>query len=146
MDSDVPKMKGLFQAFKSSIAKSKRANPQPKQNKINGLKILSGLDYLCREDAISRLDITLSAIDFRDLHIQNLTTILNKHILITQAFFDKVVNTYISLNAFSLSGVLKLTARSDALSIFKKLKEITLAVLFTSTRNFSIQKNLSISA
>ncbi|MDC5511599.1 hypothetical protein [Acinetobacter baumannii] len=56
--------------------------------------------------------------------------------------FNDIINQYF----LSLQGALKLTSASNTISLFKKLKQITLTVIFTTTRNFSIQKNLSISA
>jgi len=53
----------------------------------------------------------------------------------------KLVETFSSKFSDSLEDNIE-----SCTSLFKKLKEITLSVIFTTTRNFSIQKNLSISA
>lgn len=75
--------------------------------------------------------------------------ILDKHtvleyiaLLSNKDSFNDIINQYF----LSLQGALKLTSASNTISLFKKLKQITLTVIFTTTRNFSIQKNLSISA
>lgn len=62
---------------------------------------------------------------------------------------DQVIQHQINkqmLGLYNIKGALKLTATSNALSIFKNLKQITASIIFLTTRNFSIQKDLSISA
>jgi len=120
----------------------------------SSIRVLRGLDAVRKRpgmyigDAISITTKTFSILnDYSDEIAQTLNELL--------FLFEKqgIVNFYEfsqSLNSkflnFSLKGALKLTSASQTIAIYKKLKEITLSVIFTTTRNFSIQKNLSISA
>lgn len=153
MESDVPKkMLGLFNAFKSSVAKAKSLN----QSKLNDSDtsilihsfraILHKQEYkLFDSESISRaISRVFEAIEDKKRHIDALVDRISRKFILTKKQLDKVINSYFSSDLFSFEGALKLTAASQAISIFKKLKEITLSVIFTSTRNFSIQKNLSI--
>lgn len=151
MDSDISKKNsGLFTAFKSSIAKMRRPEANSNQNNassrtIQVIKHTGDIEDFNAERISVAIGKAFLAIEGSEYHIQVLTDrIANLHISIIQ--LHTIINSYLRSELFSIRGVLKLTATSEALSIFKKLKQITLAVIFTSTRNFSIQKNLSISA
>lgn len=155
MDSDVPKkMSGLFSAFKSSVAKTKKLNPSKSDS--NSVRILlTSFHSILRKQDIEASDSEkislsmirlISAMDNQHRLIKRLVERLSHQVIQSKNHLDKVINYYFGADLFSFEGALKLTAASQALSIFKKLKEITLSVIFTTTRNFSIQKNLSISA
>lgn len=153
MDSDVPKkMSGLFNAFKSSVAKTKKLNP-PELDKKSVDLLLTSLRSILSKNNIEAYDsdrISLSMtrlINAMDNHHRLIKLFIERlsHAIYSKDQLNTVINSYLGAY-FSVEGALKLTAASQAIAIFKKLKEITLSVIFTTTRNFSIQKNLSISA
>lgn len=154
MDSDVPKkMSGLFNAFKSSVAKTKKLNPPGLDKKSVDLLLTSLRSILSRNDIEAsdsdRISLSMTrlinAMDNHHRLIKRLIERLSHLTIYSKNQLNTVINSYFSAD-FSVEGALKLTAASQAITIFKKLKEITLSVIFTTTRNFSIQKNLSISA
>ncbi|MFX8122040.1 hypothetical protein ABTK95_19145 [Acinetobacter baumannii] len=155
MDSDVPqKMSGLFNAFKSSIAKTKRPQNQL-SNKVDDEVHSKGIQIIRRSSDIEPFNAEIisiaigkafAAVEGCDHHIRTVLARVALQIKISEDRLNTLINSYFSSDLFSVEGALKLTAASQALSIFKRLKEITLSVIFTTTRNFSIQKNLSISA
>lgn len=155
MDSDIPKkMSGLFNAFKSSVAKIKRNEKQ--LNNSDDCEVLNrSLQVIKRTGDIEsfnaeRISIAIgkafAAVEGCDRHIRIVLDRISNELSISKERLDRLLNCYFRSDLFSFQGALKLTAASQALSIFKKLKEIRLSVMFTTTRNFSIQKNLSISA
>ncbi len=154
MDSDVSKKNsGLLSAFKSSIAKTRRPENQlvdSNQNNASSrtIQVIKHTDDIADFNA-ERISVAIGkaflAIEASEYHIHVLTDrVANLGISIKQ--LHTIINAYFKSGLFSIQGALKRTAASQALSVFKKLKEITSSVIFTSTRNFSIQKNLSISA
>lgn len=154
MDSDVSKkMSGLFSAFKSSIEKTKQCKKQtPHSNQyeasnrnIQAITPTGNVRKLDAEKISVAIGKAFLAVEGSEHHIKTLTDQLSDVVLALEQL-DKIINSYFRSELFSIEGALKCTAASQTLSIFKKLKEITLSVIFTSTRNFSIQKNLSISA
>lgn len=154
MDSDVPKkMSGLFNAFKSSVAKTKKLNPPELDKKSVDLLLTSLRSILSRSDIETsdsdRISLSMTrlinAMDNRHRLIKRLIERLSHPTVYSKNQLNTVINSYFGTD-FTIEGALKLTAASQAIAIFKKLKEITLSVIFTTTRNFSIQKNLSISA
>ncbi|MDC4303644.1 hypothetical protein OHV78_12000 [Acinetobacter baumannii] len=106
------------------------------------------------ETALEKISVAIGkafeALEAPEHHTRLLSEfILDKHtvleyieLLSNKDSLNNVINKYF----LSLQGALKLTSASNTISLFKKLKQITLTVIFTTTRNFSIQKNLSISA
>ncbi|SSQ09997.1 DNA gyrase, subunit B (type II topoisomerase) [Acinetobacter baumannii] len=120
----------------------------------SSIRVLRGLDAVRKRpgiyisDAISITTKTFSILnDYSDEIAQTLNELLflfEKQGIVNFYEFSQFLNSKF-LN-FSLKGALKLTSASQTIAIYKKLKEITLSVIFTTTRNFSIQKNLSISA
>lgn len=154
VDSDVPKkMAGLFSAFKSSIAKTKQPEKQltdsnqyePSNRSIQVIVRNGDFANFDAEKISVAIGKAFLAVENSEHHIEVLIDNLC-HTAQALEHLDKIINSYFRSELFNIEGILKLTAKSQALSIFKKLKEIILAVIFTSTRNFSIQKNLSISA
>lgn len=157
MDSDVPqKLSGLFTAFKSSVKKTKKAEKQPSDHeqwritsteiRFQVIKRTGDIEPFDAEKISVAIGKAFSAIENCDRHIRIVIERISREISLSKDRLIKVLNSYFQSDLFSFEGALKLTAASQALSIFKKLKEITLSVIFTTTRNFSIQKNLSISA
>lgn len=155
MDSDVPqKMSGLFNAFKSSIAKTKRPQNQLSNNvddevHSKGIQIIrrsSDIEPFNAEIISIAIGKAFAAVEGCDHHIRTVLARVALQIKISEDRLNTLINSYFSSDLFSVEGALKLTAVSQVLSIFKRLKEITKSIIFTTTRNFSIQKNLSISA
>lgn len=155
MDSDVPqKMSGLFNAFKSSIAKTKR--PQNHlSDSVDDEVHNKGIQIIRRNGDIKpfnaemislAIEKAFAAVEGCEHHIRTVLARVAHQIKISEDRLNTLINSYFRSDLFSVEGALKLTAASQAISILKKLKEITLSVIFTTTRNFSIQKNLSISA
>lgn len=156
MDSDVPKKQsGLFNAFKLSVAKTKYVTEQKVNDTSNSEEITGKIKVITRTGDVIGFDAekisvaigkAFLAIEGNERHSSILVDRISRQVIISQEFIDKEINSYFRSELFSIEGALKLTLASQAISILKKLKEITLSVIFTTTRNFSIQKNLSISA
>lgn len=149
MDSDVPqKMSGLFNAFKSSIAKTKRPKNQLSDSINDGVYIRrnGNLEPFNAEIISIAIGKAFAAVEGCEHHIRTVLARVALQIKISEDRLNTLINSYFRSELFSVEGALKLTLASQAISILKKLKEITLSVIFTTTRNFSIQKNLSISA
>jgi len=155
MDSDVhKKMSGLFNAFKSSVEKTKRDEKQLNNSddwevlnrSLQVIKRTGDIESLNAERISVAIGKAFEAVEGYDLHIRIVLNRISNELSISKERLDRLLNCYFRSDLFSFQGALKLTAASQALSIFKKLKEITLSVIFTTTRNISIQKNLSISA
>ncbi|RZG75325.1 hypothetical protein [Acinetobacter sp. WCHAc060025] len=118
------------------------------------LKVLRGLDTVRRRpgmyigDAIDYVDKIFSVLnDSEDELASTLHSMKEKFQELQEINFwefTRFLNN--KLLTFTLKNALKLTMASEAISIFKKLKQVTETIIFSSTRNFSIQKNLSISA
>ncbi len=152
MKTDIPpKHRGMFNAFKGCMSrvKSRIVNDTTQGIKIsqNGsIQVLTrtgDIEDWSLEQVSSALEKALRALEEHAEHFQQVSSRIKN--FINQAIgkalsIDSVINNHL------ISGALKRTAASDTISIFKRLKQITLTVIFTTTRNFSIQKNLSISA
>ncbi len=117
----------------------------------SSIRVLRGLDAVrsmyigdAIDLATKMLSILHTTSDEREAITYQLLCLSNRQGIVKIRKFSQFLNNKIL--GFSLKGSLKLTEASQALSTLKKLKEITLSVIFTTTRNFSIQKNLSISA
>lgn len=117
----------------------------------SSIRVLRGLDAVrsmyigdAIDLATKMLSILHTTSDEREAITYQLLCLSNRQGIVNIRKFSQFLNNKIL--GFSLKGSLKLTEASQALSTLKKLKEITLSVIFTTTRNFSIQKNLSISA
>ncbi|CAM0622243.1 hypothetical protein JMA18_18550 [Acinetobacter baumannii] len=136
----------------SSQYKSSKASGNVEELILKGGGIRSIL--LESETALEKISVAIGkafeALEAPEHHTRLLSEfILDKHtvleyiaLLSNKDSFNNVINKYF----LSLQGALKLTSASNTISLFKKLKQITLTVIFITTRNFSIQKNLSISA
>ncbi|HHP8190651.1 TPA: hypothetical protein ACSIS1_002809 [Acinetobacter baumannii] len=141
--------------FKSwSQYKSSKASGNVEDLSLNGgIKDVSPI-LVESETSLEKISVAIGkvfeALEAPEHHTRLLSEfILDKHTVLeyiaifsNKDSFNDIINQYF----LSLQGALKLTSASNTISLFKKLKQITLTVIFTTTRNFSIQKNLSISA
>lgn len=157
MSSDRPSTSsGLFRAFKASVSKVRH---QPKTEEIQHLPTTKWIattpgqiQVLKHRGEFEEYDThrisvavtkALSAIDGSIHHISAVQRLIERAMRVLT--IDQHINSYIS-KLSNIAGTLKLTATSNALSIFKSLNRISASIIFITTRNFSIQKNLSISA
>lgn len=155
-----PKHRGMFEAFKASVSrsKSKVENDSKEEitiSKYSSIKVLTRTGDIedWSDDKILRsLARAFRAIEGHFEHIQDISARIEKlndqqikGVNPNALAIDHIINSYFYSNSF-ISGALKRTAASNAISIFKRLKHVTLSIIFTTTRNFSIQKDLSISA
>lgn len=168
MESDVPKkMSGLFTAFKSSVAKTKRHEDQVNDNYTLEYSNKGINKVLLRTGNIAAFDAEKIAIAiskaFLAVEGQNSTDSSRIHDRIKQ-LTEIVLNTFnhspnYDLYCYASNTIKQVETISSKVvdfledniescisSLFKKLKKITSTIVFTTTRNFSIQKNLSISA
>lgn len=154
MDSDVSKkMSGFISAFKSCISKTKQpkkllTNSKQYEASNKSIQVITPADdgtNLNAEKISAAIGRAFLAVEGSEHHSKTLNDQLC-NVALTFEQLDKIINSYFRSKLFSIEGTLERTAISQALSTFKKLKEITLSVIFISTRNISIQKNLSISA
>ncbi|MDH2628166.1 hypothetical protein [Acinetobacter baumannii] len=141
--------------FKSwSQYKSSKASGNVEELSLNGgIKDVRPI-LVESETSLEKISVAIGkvfeALEAPEHHTRLLSEfILDKHTVLeyiaifsNKDSFNDIINQYF----LSLQGALKLTSASNTISLFKKLKQITLTVIFTTTRNFSIQKNLSISA
>ncbi|EPJ8740232.1 hypothetical protein [Acinetobacter baumannii] len=141
--------------FKSwSQYKSSKASGNVEDLSLNGgIKDVSPI-LVESETSLEKISVAIGkvfeALEAPEHHTRLLSEfILDKHTVLeyiaifsNKDSFNDIINQYF----LSLQGALKLTSASNTISLFKKLKQITLTVIFTTTRNFSIHKNLSISA
>ena len=165
MDSDVPKkMSGFFKEFKAYRARTKRAENQSKHSKNHKTSI----QVLKRTGDIAAFDAEKIAVAigkaFLAVEGQNIADSSRIHDRIEQ-LTEMVLNTFnrsspnYDLYCYASNAIKQVETVSskfiDSLedniescisSLFKKLKKINSTIAFITTRNFSIQKNLSISA
>lgn len=161
VNTDIPpKHRGMFAAFKASVSKAKsKVEDNSKEevtiSKNSSIKVLTrtgDIEDWSPEKISCALEIAFQAIEGHAEHIRHVSAQIKKivegQIELARSIalkIDHIINKYFYSNSF-ISGALNRTAASNAISIFKRLKQITSSIIFTSTRNFSIQKNLSISA
>lgn len=161
VNTDIPpKHRGMFAAFKASVSKAKsKVEDDSKEevtiSKNSSIKVLTrtgDIEDWSPEKISCALEKAFQAIEGNAEHIRHVSARIRKFIdrqielaLSNALAIDHVINKYFYSNGF-ISCTLNRTATSNAISIFKRLKQITSSIIFISTRNFSIQKDLSISA
>jgi len=168
MESDIPKkMPGLFKAFKSYAAKTKRPKNQLSDHNDCEASTTRSLQVIKRTGDIEAFDAKKISIAigraFLAIEGQNNMDSSRIHDRIAQ-LTEMVLNTFnrshnYNLYSYEFNAIKQVEPISSNLvdslesniepsisSLFKKFKKITSTILFITTRNFSIQKNLSISA
>lgn len=153
MNEKIVSKSELFFDFWSQYKSSKASGNVEELSLKRGTKCVRSI-LLESETSLDKISVAIGkafeALEAPEHHTRLLSEfILDKYtvleyiaILSNKESLNNVINKYF----LSLQGALKLTSASNTISLFKKLKQITLTVIFTTTRNFSIQKNLSISA
>lgn len=164
MDSDVPKkLSGFFKEFKAYRAKSKQIVNHTKSSEKTerSLQVLTRTGDIVPFDA-ERISIAIGKA-FLAVEGQNHSDSNCIHERIAQ-LTEMVLSTFnrrpnYNLYSYEFNAIQQVDTvsyqfidpledgiESSISSIFKKLKNITSTIVFITTRNFSIQKNLSISA
>lgn len=145
MIENVPnKSNGLFKAW--SHYRSKKLERQAKSEEDNHSSLKSS-ELEATLETIARI---FESIENGDHHIKVVSDRIcvssERGMHVTEDLFNVTINNYFWTDLISVEGSLKLTEASNAISLFKKLIQITSTIIFITTRNFSIQKDLSISA
>lgn len=150
---------GLFRAFKKSVQKVRHqpraeavnSNSDVEENTttgqiqvIRGSRLIESLDSHSISVAIGKAFLAVEGQSRHISVIEDSISALTQ--AVTELVLNQSINNYFKDNLYNIDGALKLTAASNALSIFKSFQRITASIIFITTRNFSIQKDLSISA
>lgn len=166
MDSDIPKkMSGFLKEFKAYRAKTKQIVNQSKSSENAEEFLTESIQVITRTGDVVAFDAEKIsvAIGKAFLEVEGNLNSISIHDRLTQ-LTEMVLNTFnrtpnYSFYSYAFYEIQKLETisyqsidlledniESSISSIFKKLKNITSTIVFITTRSFSIQKNLSISA